>query len=214
MIVFSILAGIIMTIMVFCLILTIYDSYRKETYNINPNRKSINAMSVIVLGCIYIAFSYMATKDGDKSFLTEISTIGAIIGVVLSIKPIKKGTKSNAASIKEIEKSIDILDEKINTVSENISSLELMQRTTGSRASYEEVRKTLEYHRAILSKYCSLRDQLLAKKYQAEAQLDAESIGLTDIDIDRNLRDINKKLDAMDNMNKLNDKDDIVKKYL
>ena len=214
MIVFSILAGIIMATTVFCLILTIYNSYMKETYNVEPKYKSMNIVTVITLACIYTAFAYMASKGNENNLLTETSGIGFIVGILLSIKPIKNNAKPECVCIKEIESSIDALDAKINTVSENISSLEIMLKTTGSRASYEEIKKTLEYHRAILSKYCNLRDQLLAKKYQAEAQFDAESIGLADIDIDKNLRGITKKLDAMENMTKLDSVDDIVKKYL
>lgn len=180
------------------------------------------SLLLIVFDMLFVMI-YAKSAEFIGAGLAFLCLFGSVaIGIALGIttKALFKNTKKEEkktlqSDLNKIKNAITILDDKIIKAYDDIDRLATMQKTTTTIDAKNEIVRTIAYLQNVASKYSSMRDQLLSKQFQIETQIDLNEIQVIGYDMDRNLRKVNKKQQALSNVNMTfeDEIDNIMKKY-
>ena len=177
---------------------------------------------LIVFDMLFVVL-YSKTANFIEAGLVFLCLFGSIaVGVAIGImtKALFRNNKKEEkkmlqSDLNKIKNAISVLDDKIVKAYDDIDRLATMKKTATTNDAKNEIVRTISYLQNVASKYSSMRDQLLSKQFQIETQIDLDEIQVISYDMDRNLRKVNKKQQALSNVNKTfeDEIDSIMKKY-
>lgn len=172
-------------------------------------------MWVIWMTGVYLLVALLFCQSMEMqnfvAFLTGFLSAVLISGIVCSRADRKVSSEKQYAEICE---SIEILTEKIDSATNNLTQLRNMSCKRLSVSAKKELNQAIVQHQKVLDSYCEIRDVLMVRKCSLETVIDLNKIVIPEIPEKQNFEKIQKMLFMLHEDNfRDNAVDSIIQKY-